>query len=174
MAARAAAIEDGAGRPAAVLVADVRTTAGAFADAAGAMPPAAWHHLVAISLRPAPMTSTITKLAGDNRRDDSVSATTVVNLKGHRGDPDFADVVYVGRAMHRGGWQLPASPLASPFRPGADGSREDVVAKYREYLLGREDLLALLPELRGRRLGCWCAPEACHAMVIAELADAGP
>lgn len=25
--------------------------------------------------------------------------TTVVNLKGHRDDPEYADVVYVGRAM---------------------------------------------------------------------------
>ena len=108
-----------------------------------------------------------------NPEDDTVSATTVVNLKGHRDDPGFADVVYVGRAMHRGGWHLPASPLASPFRPGPDGSREDVVARYREYLLGRADLLALLPELRGHRLGCWCAPEPCHAAFIAELADAG-
>ena len=97
----------------------------------------------------------------------------MVNLKAHRDDPGFADVVYVGRAMHRGGWHLPASPLASPFRPGPDGSREDVVAKYREYLLRRADLLALPPELRGRRLGCWCAPEPCHAAIIAELADAG-
>ena len=100
-------------------------------------------------------------------------ATTVVNLRGHCDAPAFADVVYVGRAMHRGGWQLPASALASPFRPGPDGSREQVVASYREYLLGRPDLLALLPDLRGRRLGCWCAPLPCHAMVIAELADAG-
>ena len=100
-------------------------------------------------------------------------ATTVVNLKGHRDDPSVADVVYVGRAMHRGGWRLPASPLACPFRPGRDGSREEVMARYREYLLGRPDLLALLPGLRGRRLGCWCAPLPCHASVIAELADAG-
>ena len=35
--------------------------------------------------------------------------TTVVNLKGHRDDPDYADVVYVGRAIHRGGWHLPAA-----------------------------------------------------------------
>ncbi len=102
-----------------------------------------------------------------------MSATSVVNLKGHRGDPDFTDVVYVGRPMHRGGWHLPGSPLASPFRPGPDGSREEVVAAYRGYLLGRPDLLALLPALRGRRLGCWCAPLPCHAAVIAELADAG-
>ncbi len=99
-----------------------------------------------------------------------MSATTVVNLKGHRDDPGYADVIYVGRAMHRGGWQLAASPLANPFRPGPDGSRAEILAKYRTYLMGRPDLLALLPELRGRRLGCWCAPEPCHAEVLAELA----
>ncbi|MFF3247597.1 DUF4326 domain-containing protein [Streptomyces sp. NPDC002870] len=98
--------------------------------------------------------------------------TTVVNLKGHRDDPEYADVVYVGRAMHRGGWHLEASPLASPFRPGPDGTREEVVEKYRAYLLARPDLLAHLPSLRGRRLGCWCVPERCHAEVLAELADA--
>ncbi|MGW7245549.1 DUF4326 domain-containing protein [Streptomyces decoyicus] len=97
--------------------------------------------------------------------------TTVVNLKGHRDDPEYADVIYVGRAMNRGGWHLKASPLASPFRPGADGSRAEVLAKYRAYLLERPDLLALLPELRGHRLGCWCLPEPCHAQVIAEIAD---
>jgi Domain of unknown function (DUF4326) len=102
-----------------------------------------------------------------------VNTTTVVNLKGHKDDPDYADVVYVGRAMHRGGWHLAGSPLASPFRPGRDGSREEVLVRYRTYLLGRPDLLALLPELRGHRLGCWCVPEACHAQVIAELADTG-
>jgi Domain of unknown function (DUF4326) len=98
-------------------------------------------------------------------------ATSVVNLKGHRDDPSFADVVYVGRAMHRGGWQLAASALANPFRLGRDGDRDEIIAKYRGYLIGRPDLLALLPELRGRRLGCWCAPLPCHADVIAELAD---
>ena len=103
-----------------------------------------------------------------------MTTTTVVNLKGHRDDSSFSDVVYVGRAARRGGWQLAASPLANPFRPGPDGTRAEVVAKYREYLLGRPDLLALLPALRGRRLGCWCAPQPCHATVIAELADTAP
>ncbi|HEX7744280.1 MAG TPA: DUF4326 domain-containing protein [Micromonosporaceae bacterium] len=104
----------------------------------------------------------------------AMTATTVVNLKGHRDDPAYADVVYVGRAMHRGGWHLQPSPLASPYRPGPDGSRAEVVEKYRTYLLSRPDLLALLPGLRGRRLGCWCVPERCHAEVIAELADSPP
>lgn len=103
-----------------------------------------------------------------------MKATTVVNLKGHRDDLAFADVVYVGRAMPRGGWRLQRSPLASPYRPGPDGTREEVVEKYHAYLLSRPDLLALLPGLRGRRLGCWCVPERCHAEVIAELADSVP
>jgi hypothetical protein len=100
--------------------------------------------------------------------------TTVVNLKGHRDDPAVAEVVYVGRAMHRGGWHLDASPFANPFHPGRDGTRAEMVEKYRAYLLGRPDLLAQLPALRGRRLGCWCAPEPCHADVLAEFADAPP
>lgn len=100
-----------------------------------------------------------------------MARTTVVNLKGHRGDPDYADVVYVGRPAQRGGWHLPGSPLASPFRPGPDGTREEVLEMYRDHLLSRPDLLAMLPGLRGRRLGCWCVPEPCHAQVIAELAD---
>ncbi|MFD3451395.1 DUF4326 domain-containing protein [Streptomyces sp. NPDC058691] len=102
-----------------------------------------------------------------------MTGTTVVNLKGHRDDPDYADVVYVGRPAHRGGWHLPGSPLASPFRPGPDGTREEVLDMYRDYLLSRPELLAMLPDLRGRRLGCWCVPEPCHAQVIAELADRG-
>ena len=102
-----------------------------------------------------------------------MDATTVVNLKGHRDDPAYADVIYVGREMHRGGWHLKASPLANPFRVGPDGSRRaDVVLRYRSYLQTRPDLLALVRQLHGRRLGCWCVPDPCHAEVIAELADA--
>ena len=45
------------------------------------------------------------------------------------------------------------------------------MVKYREYLRARPDLLALVPELRGRTLACWCAPELCHADILAEIAD---
>ncbi|MBQ0905497.1 DUF4326 domain-containing protein [Micromonospora sp. U21] len=59
-------------------------------------------------------------------------------------------------------------------RPDPDGTRNEILDKYRAYLLGRPDLLALRAGLRGRRLGCWCVPERCHAEVIAELADSLP
>nr|WP_241267136.1 DUF4326 domain-containing protein [Streptomyces scabichelini] len=88
-----------------------------------------------------------------------------------------ADLVYVGRRWVRGGWDLPQHPLYNPFNPDSakkkrDGTRAEVMAKYRAYLLERPDLLALVPELHGKTLACWCAPELCHADVLAELADA--
>lgn len=44
--ARAEAIEEGAGRPALVLVADVSAACAGFAEAASLMPPDAWQHVV--------------------------------------------------------------------------------------------------------------------------------
>lgn len=67
--------------------------------------------------------------------------------------------VYIGRPSEWG----------NPFEIGKDGTRKQVIAKYREYLLGRPELLAMLPLLKGKRLGCWCAPRACHGDVLAEL-----
>ena len=59
----------------------------------------------------------------------------------------------------------------NPFRIGKDGSREEVIEKYRAYILRRPHLLAQLETLQGQVLGCWCKPKACHGDVLAELAD---
>jgi hypothetical protein len=42
-----------------------------------------------------------------------------------------------------------------------------------EYVARREEILRRLPELRGKRLGCWRHALPCHASVLCELAD-GP
>lgn len=68
--------------------------------------------------------------------------------------------IYIGRPSRWG----------NPFKVGRDGAREEVIAKYRTYVLSRPDLVAVLPDLRGKVLGCWCAPEPCHGDVLAELA----
>jgi len=60
-----------------------------------------------------------------------------------------------------------ATPWGNPFVLGRDGDRETVIAAYRDHHLpSRPDLLARLVELRGKALGCWCAPEGCHADVL--------
>jgi hypothetical protein len=54
------------------------------------------------------------------------------------------------------------------------GTREEAVAKYREYILGRPDLLACLCELKGKVLGCWCKYKpttACHGDILVELVN---
>jgi Domain of unknown function (DUF4326) len=54
---------------------------------------------------------------------------------------------------------------------GRDGTRDEVIAKYRAWILGQPALLAALGALRGKHLVCWCAPERCHAEVLMELAN---
>ena len=56
--------------------------------------------------------------------------------------------------------------LEEPEQARLDGDRAEVIRKYRRYLFTRPDLLAALPELTGQRLGCFCAPQACHADVL--------
>lgn len=72
--------------------------------------------------------------------------------------------VYVGRP----------SKWGNPFRIGPNFSRKEAIARYRYWLMNeRPDLMAALPELRGKVLACWCEPMPCHADVLAELAN-GP
>jgi hypothetical protein len=77
--------------------------------------------------------------------------------------------VYIGRPArgHRG------SKWANPFREGRDGDRGEVIAKYEDWLRSQLALMASLPELRGKVLGCWCAPKPCHGDVLVRLANGG-
>jgi len=94
----------------------------------------------------------------------------LVNAKGREPNETAPHEVYIGRHT-RNGWRR--SKWANPFKLSRNGDRDDVIAMYRRWLLHRPDLLAALPELRGKDLVCWCAPEACHGDVLLELANAG-
>ncbi len=65
------------------------------------------------------------------------------------------------------------SQWAGPFFVGRDGGREEVIAKYRRWIIRQPGLLHDLWSLRGKVLGCDCAPLPCHGDVLAELADFG-
>lgn len=70
--------------------------------------------------------------------------------------------VYVGRP----------SKWGNPFVIGPDGDRADVIRKYRSYLFSNKVLMSeAKAELKGRDLVCWCAPKACHADVLMEVAN---
>jgi hypothetical protein len=47
-----------------------------------------------------------------------------------------------------------------------------VIERYERWLLEQPELLAAFGELRGKVLGCWCAPQACHGDVLVRLSDA--
>jgi len=100
--------------------------------------------------------------------------TRVVHVSDH-----VPGAVYVGRRNRWAG--CAESPFANPFVIGRDGTREEVVAKYRTYIAGRPDLLAQAQTLRGKPLACWCRRDgeartddnACHADVLVELVGSG-
>lgn len=77
----------------------------------------------------------------------------VVNLRKEPYD------VYIGRG----------SAYGNPFRIGPDGTRDEVIVKYRTWLTAQPRLiLQAQHELPGKRLGCYCKPLACHGDVLVE------
>lgn len=79
-------------------------------------------------------------------------------------------LVYVGHSGPRHSW--PASDFANPFVREARRDRNAMVAHYAEWLDAQPELLRRIAagEFTGRALGCWCAPQPCHADVLAERA----
>ncbi len=92
------------------------------------------------------------------------AATTVAHINRvpawWKTDDNF---VYIGRG----------SKWGNPYRIGKDGNREEVIDKFREYILRGEGrhLLHNLHEVRGKTCVCYCHPQPCHGDVIASLAD---
>lgn len=75
----------------------------------------------------------------------------------------------MGRAMPG----FTASKWRNPFKEGKDGTRPEVIAKFRAWFVQQPELMADIESLRGLRLGCWCKPKDCHVHFIVELLE-GP
>ena len=83
-----------------------------------------------------------------------------VVLNKRNGSP--AGAVYIGRP----------SKFGNPFVIGRDGTRAEVIEKYRAWFLAQPQLVrAAKAELRGKDVVCWCAPLACHGDVLVEVAN---
>jgi hypothetical protein len=102
-----------------------------------------------------------------------VVKTTVVNLrdcpKGWQSDPQY---VYIGRQDR---YRKLNGYFGNPFVIDKDGTREEVIKKFRTYALGRiafdEEYARRVKGLHGKTLVCYCKPEACHGDVLEELAE---
>jgi hypothetical protein len=79
---------------------------------------------------------------------------SIVNITGNQ----FYQV-YIGRG----------SIWGNPFYLGRDGTREEVIEKYRVYILNNNYLRNKLPELKGKILGCHCKPLPCHGDVLVDM-----
>jgi len=84
---------------------------------------------------------------------------------------------YIGRKNVR----FPKGSIwGNPFEIGRDGSRADVIAKFRAWLPQQPHLMSRLEELRGKALGCWCRcstdpdGDACHGDFYVELLEGPP
>jgi hypothetical protein len=87
----------------------------------------------------------------------------VVNIRGAGCE------VYVGRGSI---WGNPFTHGASKFATIKVATREEAIDRYAAWILTQPALLARLPELRAKRLGCHCAPLPCHAEILARMANA--
>lgn len=73
--------------------------------------------------------------------------------------------VYIGRPTKWG----------NPFllkNPKSIADRRQVIAAYRVWLQDHPELVAAAKkELRGKVLGCFCAPRPCHGDILMEIAN---
>lgn len=73
--------------------------------------------------------------------------------------------VYVGRP----------SIWGNPYAVGGRGglTRAQAIAAFKVYLQSKPELIARAKrELKGKVLGCFCKPLACHGDILAEIANA--
>lgn len=77
--------------------------------------------------------------------------------------------VYIGRPSI---WGNPYSHEQNTLAVYKVNTRQEAVEKYEEYILNQPDLLAKIPELKDRILGCWCVPALCHGHVLIKLINA--
>ena len=68
-----------------------------------------------------------------------------------------------------------SSIFANPYKVGRDGTRNEVIEKYELYIRDRiekeNDIKQALLNLKGKTLGCWCKPEACHGDILLRLIE---
>lgn len=102
------------------------------------------------------------KVAQASEQPVEKSDASMPRVLNKRRDGVPATAVYVGRP----------SKWGNPFALKVDGNRDEVIEKFRVWLLA-STLMDEVHELRGKDLVCWCAPARCHADILLDIANGG-
>lgn len=132
------------------------------------------------------------KLVVDSTKTTGVCG--VVNVRKQElvklGYDDFMDWItnknnlYIGRDMS---YYVPGavgSVWGNPFpvdKVGKSGKNnknstprytlDESLIRFRQHIESSPELIAKLPELKGKTLGCWCKPKRCHGDILTELVE---
>lgn len=94
--------------------------------------------------------------------------TKVVHCKSREFDITRDTDVYIGRPSK---WGNPFSHRGGTKALFVVPTVEEAINLYDLWLNEQEALLAVLEQLRGKTLGCWCKPRLCHGDVLAARAE---
>jgi hypothetical protein len=106
------------------------------------------------------------ELTGKPLRIIKISITRVINIKtepGYQSENNSPNYEYIGRGSY---WGNPYSM----YEEGDD--REEVIRKYKydfDYEKFPNKEKSEVYKLAGKRLGCFCKPQACHGDVLADF-----
>jgi hypothetical protein len=94
---------------------------------------------------------------------------TVINKNERPGEG-----VYIGRLRDIDPLVHPSKSWGNPFKISRDGTREQVIERYRVWLWAQIKAgtisVASLAELDDKLLACFCAPKPCHGDVLVKAA----
>lgn len=76
--------------------------------------------------------------------------------------------IYIGRGSK---WGNPFTHLKSKIAKYKVATRENAINEYAKWIIGQQDLLSALPELKNKVLGCFCKPASCHGDILKELGE---
>ena len=74
--------------------------------------------------------------------------------------------VYIGRPSK---WGNPYSHKERTIAEYRVSNRDEAIQKYEGWILNQPRLMGSLHELKGKTLGCWCAPKLCHGNILVKL-----
>lgn len=103
----------------------------------------------------------------------SMSTTKVVNIR--RDAAEVKQAVRDGRYTYigRGMGSLWGNPFTWKTGTQADFlvPKDECLTRYEAWIRQQPDLMAKLPDLRGRILGCFCKPAPCHGDILVRLIE---